>query len=105
MGNDGTSPGIVTTVDRNLERLEKQVDKRVTRRPLWERIILPLVGLVLVVIGLVFLVTPIPLAILMIVGFPLLFCFHPRVERRARHWMAQRLERLRTWVKSWRRPR
>jgi len=88
-------PGLITTMEKNIERMEVQVERPVVLRPWWERIILPLSGLVLVVFGLVFLFTPIPLAILMVFGFPLLFCFHPRIELWARKRMLGALERIR----------
>lgn len=102
MSGEKTSPGVITRVDMNLERLEERVEGSVPRRSLWQRIMLPMVGLICILVGLLFLITPIPLAILIVIGFPLLFCFHPRVERRARRWMGGRLERLRAWVRGWR---
>lgn len=95
-------PSLVTKIDHQLATAEKHVAQKVRRRPWWQRIVLPLVGFVLVVTGAFFFFTPIPLAVLAVVGFPFLFCFHPQVEKRARKRMVVRIKSLRRWVRSWR---
>lgn len=96
-------PGTITSVDLQLERLQGRLNEPVPQRSTWARIVFPFFGLILVVLGLVFLLTPIPLAVLIVIGFPFLFCLHPAVERRARNWMVARLASVRDWVTSWRR--
>ena len=50
-------------------------------RPLWQRLVYPIVGLFLIALGIIgWLVPIIPGFPLIIIGFPLLFCFHPRIE-------------------------
>jgi uncharacterized membrane protein YbaN (DUF454 family) len=95
---------MVTKIDHQLATAEKHVAQKVPRRPWWQRIIFPLMGVVLVVAGIIFFFTPIPLAVLAVVGFPFLFCFHPRVEKRARKGMVLKIKSLRRWVRSWRKP-
>ncbi len=100
MKKSETKPSLANRIDQHLASAEDHLDQKVRRRPLWQRIILPLVGVVLVVAGIFFLFTPIPLAILAVIGFPFLFCFHPRIEKRAREWMVSKIEALRRWVRS-----
>jgi len=53
----------------------------VRNRPLWQRVIYPIVGGILVIIGTILWLFPVvPGFFLVIVGLPLLFCFHPRFE-------------------------
>ena len=55
------------------------------QRPLWQRFTYPIVGGILVILGTIGWLLPIvPGFFLVIIGFPLLFCFHPRVELRVR---------------------
>jgi uncharacterized membrane protein YbaN (DUF454 family) len=55
--------------------------QRLRCRPLWQRVIYPAVGVVLVIFGIIFWLVPVvPGFPLIIIGLPLLFCFHPRVE-------------------------
>ena len=50
-------------------------------RPLWQRITLPVVGAVVILLGAFELVVPItPGVLLFAAGFPLLFCFHQASE-------------------------
>src|SRR5215471_142245 len=59
------------------------------RRPLWQRISLPVVGAGMIVFGAFGLVVPIiPGILLFAVGFPLLFCFQQTSEDRARYRLA-----------------
>jgi uncharacterized membrane protein YbaN (DUF454 family) len=58
---------------------------RLRFRPLWQRFAYPIVGLILISLGLLLWMLPIvPGFPLIIIGLPLLFCFHPRVELRMR---------------------
>lgn len=98
----GAKTRMIAKVDRNIDRIEDRVDQPVVKRPWWQRIILPFTGLIMVLAGVVFLFSPVPLAILAVIGFPLLFCFHPRIERWSRermvgglHWVKRGLSRLR----------
>jgi len=51
------------------------------RRPLWQRILLPVVGAVMILVGAFGLIIPvIPGILLFAIGFPLLFCFHQASE-------------------------
>ena len=51
------------------------------RRPLWQRLILPVVGALMIVVGTFGLIVPIiPGILLFAIGFPLLFCFHQTSE-------------------------
>jgi uncharacterized membrane protein YbaN (DUF454 family) len=51
------------------------------RRPLWQRLILPVVGALMIVVGTFGLIVPIiPGVLLFAIGFPLLFCFHQTSE-------------------------
>ena len=51
------------------------------RRPLWQRLILPAVGALMIVVGTFGLIVPIiPGILLFAIGFPLLFCFHQTSE-------------------------
>ena len=63
------------------EKDTKVKEPALQRRPLWQRIIYPVVGLILVILGILLWLLPvIPGFPLIIVGLPLLFCFHPRIE-------------------------
>ena len=51
------------------------------RRPLWQRLILPVVGALMIVVAAFGLIVPIIPGILLFgIGFPLLFCFHQTSE-------------------------
>jgi uncharacterized membrane protein YbaN (DUF454 family) len=51
------------------------------RRPLWQRLTLPVLGAIMVGVGAFGLIVPIIPGILLIaLGFPLLFCFHQSSE-------------------------
>jgi uncharacterized membrane protein YbaN (DUF454 family) len=68
------------------------------RRPLWQRLILPVVGALMIIVGMFGLIVPIIPGILLFgIGFPLLFCFHQTSEDWAigieHRWYA-RLKRL-----------
>ena len=50
-------------------------------RPLWKRIIYPLVGMILIILGIIgWLVPIIPGVPLIIIGLPLFVCISPRLE-------------------------
>jgi len=71
------------------------------RRPLWQRLSLPVLGAGMIIIGVFGLIIPvIPGILLFALGFPLLFCFHQAsedwaigVERRWYAWLRQRFTR------------
>ena len=94
--------GIATRLDHRLVDVERRMERPVRPRPWWQRIILPMCGLVLVIAGIIGFFTPVPLFFLAVIGFPMLFCFHPRIEKRARRWMIGRLEALRAKLRPWR---
>jgi hypothetical protein len=51
------------------------------RRPLWQRLILPVVGALMIIVSAFGLIVPIiPGVLLFAIGFPLLFCFHQTSE-------------------------
>jgi uncharacterized membrane protein YbaN (DUF454 family) len=98
-------PTMITKIDHQLANAEKHVAQKVRPRPWWQRILFPLLGVVLVVAGIIFLFTPIPLAVLAVIGFPFLFCFNPRIEKKARKGMVLKIKSLRRWVRSWKKPK
>jgi hypothetical protein len=100
---DAGKEGIATRIDHRLADVERRMVRPVPSRSWWQRIILPMCGLVLVVAGIIGFFTPVPLFFLAVIGFPMLFCFHPRIEKRARLWMIGRLEALRARLRPWRR--
>lgn len=60
---------------------EAEDKEQLQYRPLWQRLVYPIVGLILIALGIIgWLVPIIPGFPLIIIGFPLLFCFHPRIE-------------------------
>jgi hypothetical protein len=67
---------------------------RLRFRPLWQRFAYPLIGIILIFLGIIgWLVPVVPGFPLIIIGLPLLFCFHPRLELRVRNYL-QRLGRF-----------
>lgn len=57
-------------------------------RPLWQRLFYPIIGFILIIIGISLWIMPvIPGFPLIIIGLPLLFCFHSRLERWMRNEM------------------
>jgi uncharacterized protein YqgC (DUF456 family) len=68
------------------------------RRPLWQRLSLPVFGALMVIVGMFGLIVPIiPGILLLVVGFPMLFCFHETSENWARNVMHRcwvRMKRL-----------
>jgi hypothetical protein len=95
--------GLLSRIHRRLGVVERRMERPVRVRPWWQRIVLPLIGLALVVAGIVFTFTPVPLMSLALVGFPMLFCFNPRLEGRARAWMSCKLGAIRRRLRTWRR--
>jgi uncharacterized membrane protein YbaN (DUF454 family) len=77
--------GIPDKKDAGVKRL------RLRFRPLWQRFAYPFVGIILIILGIIgWLLPVVPGFPLIIIGLPLLFCFHPRLELRVRKLM-QRL--------------
>jgi uncharacterized membrane protein YbaN (DUF454 family) len=70
-------------------------DQTLRPRPLWQRLVYPFVGIVLIILGIILWITPVvPGFPLIIIGVPLLFCFNPRFElwgRRKMHAVRQSL--------------
>jgi uncharacterized membrane protein YbaN (DUF454 family) len=70
-------------------------DQPVRPRPLWQRLIYPFIGFILIILGIILWLTPVVMGFpLIIIGLPLLFCFHPRLElwgRQKRHVIRQSL--------------
>jgi len=60
----------------------------IRHRPLWQRIVYPVLGFILVILGIIGWVVPIVMGFpLIIIGIPLLFCFHPRLEWQVRGYL------------------
>jgi uncharacterized membrane protein YbaN (DUF454 family) len=60
-------------------------------RPLWQRLIYPLIGIVLIILGIIgWLMPVIPGFPLIIIGIPWLACFHPRLEL----WVRRQMHRI-----------
>jgi len=60
-------------------------------RPLWQRVIYPIIGGILIIAGLICWVMPvIPGFPLIIIGIPLVACFHPRIEL----WVRRQMHRI-----------
>ena len=67
---------------------KKIAEQGIRHRTLWQRIIYPVLGLILVILGIIGWVVPIVMGFpLIIIGIPLLFCFHPRLECRMRGYL------------------
>ena len=67
---------------------KKIAEQGIRHRPLWQRVIYPVLGLILVILGIIGWVVPIVMGFpLIIIGLPLLFCFHPRLEWRMRGYL------------------
>jgi uncharacterized membrane protein YbaN (DUF454 family) len=61
-------------------------------RPLWQRLLYPFLGAILIIVGIILWITPVVMGFpLIIIGVPLLFCFHPRLE----HWIRSRMHAAR----------
>ena len=57
-------------------------------RPLWQRLIYPIVGIMFIILGIITWLIPIvPGFPLIIIGLPLLFCFHQPFELRMRKYL------------------
>jgi uncharacterized membrane protein YbaN (DUF454 family) len=71
-------------------------NQSVRPRPLWQRLLYPFIGFILVILGVILWLMPVvPGFPLFIIGVPLLFCFHPRIElwsRRKLHAIGQSLK-------------
>ena len=77
--------------------LEQRLAEPAPERPLWQRIVLPFVGLVCVVVGIIgWLMPVIPGAPLAVLGIPFLFCFSRRAEQGCR----DRCVRVVRWIKQ-----
>jgi uncharacterized membrane protein YbaN (DUF454 family) len=62
-----------------------ELAERLRGRPLWQRIMLPIVGAVFFIIGIIGWLFPIvPGFPFLIIGLPMLFCFNRRYELRMR---------------------
>jgi hypothetical protein len=66
--------------------MSKNKDKKenslcIRSRPLWQRLLYPFVGIVLICLGILLWLTPVVMGWpLFFIGVPLLFCIHPRLE-------------------------
>lgn len=79
------------------QRLDAMLTEPAPERPIWQRCLLPFVGLILLVIGIIgWLLPVVPGLPLAIVGAPFLLCFHRRAEQWGR-------DRLRSSRDGWRR--
>jgi hypothetical protein len=56
-------------------------DQTLRPRPIWQRLIYPFAGIILIILGIVLWITPVVMGFpLIIIGVPLVLCFHPRLE-------------------------
>ena len=69
--------------------------KAEVKRPMWQRLVLPILGLLLIAIGIVGWIIPIiPGFPLIIIGIPLLFAFSGRMESKIRTYFFGMIKRL-----------
>ncbi|MDO8303257.1 MAG: hypothetical protein Q7T18_08445 [Sedimentisphaerales bacterium] len=60
-------------------------------RPLWQRLVYPLIGVILIILGIIgWLMPVVPGFPLIIIGIPWLACFHPRFEL----WVRRQMHRI-----------
>jgi len=70
------------------KKVNGAAEQGIRHRPLWQRIIYPVLGLILVILGIAgWLIPIVPGVPLIIIGIPLFFCFHPRFEWRMRGYL------------------
>ena len=63
-------------------------DKCYKIRPIWQRIVYPFIGTILILIGLLGLILPVmPGMIFVLAGIPLVACIHPKLEYWVKHEM------------------
>ncbi len=80
-----------------VSRLLHKFDPPAPVRPWWQRILLPMIGFVAVVVGIIGAILPvIPGAPLSIIGLPWLFC----VNQRSEEWMRKKLRGLGAWLRE-----
>jgi hypothetical protein len=61
-------------------------------RPLWQRVVYPFIGMVLVILGIILWIMPVVMGFpLIIMGVPFLFCFNPRLEL----WIRRKMHTIR----------
>jgi len=80
------------------QRVEDLMTQPAPERPLWQRVVLPFAGLILLALGLIgWLLPVIPGLPLAIVGAPFVLCF----DRRAEQWGRDRMRRARAgWLRQ-----
>jgi uncharacterized membrane protein YbaN (DUF454 family) len=67
------------------------------QRPYWQRVLLPFIGVLLCLAGIAGTILPvIPGIPFLIIGFPLVFCFHHEWEE----WAMSHSRRLAAWAKQ-----
>ena len=85
----------------NVRALRERFTGAAPARPWWQRLLLPVVGLVSIVVGLIFLWVPLaPTSPFLVIGIPFLFCFHPRCENAIRRRMVGGLARVHHWLEA-----
>jgi uncharacterized membrane protein YbaN (DUF454 family) len=66
-------------------------------RPFWQRVIYPLVGMILIILGIILWIMPVVMGFpLIIIGVPLVCCFHPRLEQ----WVRRKMHTLHQAIKN-----
>jgi uncharacterized membrane protein YbaN (DUF454 family) len=64
-------------------------------RPLWQRLLYPFIGAILIILGIILWITPVVMGFpLIIIGVPFLFCFHPRLEL----WVRRKMHAVRVAI-------
>ena len=83
--------------DAGLKKMEQKIEVPAPRRPTWQRWVLPVIGTVLVIVGIVFIWLPFT-SLLIVLGLPFMFCFSRRYENAARWRMRRTLVAMRRWL-------
>jgi hypothetical protein len=83
--------------DAGLKGVEQRIDTPAPHRPRWQRWLLPVLGTLLVLAGLLLFWLPFT-NFLIVIGLPLMFCFSRRHENAARQRMRLGLVAMRRWI-------
>lgn len=89
--------------DAGLHGIQRQLEAPAPHRPRWQRWLLPVIGTVLTLGGVVLFFLPFT-NLLLIIGLPLMFCFSRRWENAARARMRRLILGMRRWlpIRRWR---
>lgn len=83
--------------DKSLEHMERKMEAPAPRRPEWQRWVLPIVGTLLTIVGVVFIWLPFT-SLLLVIGLPMMFCFSRRYENAARAQLRRGLITMHRWI-------